>query len=198
MKIHTLILGQMLNCCYIIESHGSAIVIDPSWSMDVIESFLERHNLQPAAVIFTHGHYDHLFNAADLLKRYNIKGYIEKGDVELADLPADLLQIFSGDYKTKIADLPVEFLHTPGHTKGSVCVMIGNSLFTGDTLFPGACGRSDFPGSCPRQLQDSLARLAKLPGATKVYSGHVYGKDNSSETTIGHEVKTNPFIKLSI
>lgn len=198
MKIHTLVLGQMMNCCYIVENNGAAILIDPSWQMDTIEDFLTRHNLKPAAAIFTHGHYDHLYNAAELLQKYNIKGYIEQGDVKMSELPAGLLQIFAGDFKADIAGLPVEFLHTPGHSKGSVCVMIEGNLFTGDTLFPGACGRTDLPGSDPKQIQKSLERLAHLPPQTKVYSGHTYGPRGGGETTIAHEIKTNPYIKLAV
>ena len=194
MKIHTLVLGDMMNCCYIVENKGQAIIIDPSWQMQTIYDFLEAKNLKPAAAVFTHGHYDHLYDAAQLLKKYDIKGYIEEGDVELSALPKDLLHIFKGDYKANLAGLDVEFLHTPGHSRGSVCVKIANDLFTGDTLFPGACGRVDLPGSDARAMQKSLARLAQLPPGIKVYSGHTYGDGGDSETTIGQEIKTNPFM----
>ena len=195
MKIHTLVLGDMMNCCYIVENNGQAIIIDPSWQMQVIYDFLESKNLKPAAALFTHGHYDHLHDAADLLKKYNIKGYIEEGDVRMSALPKELLHIFKGDYKANLAGLDVEFLHTPGHSKGSVCVKIGNDLFTGDVLFPGACGRVDLPGSDARAMQKSLQRIARMPPATKVYSGHAY---NGNETTVGQETKTNPFVKLAL
>lgn len=198
MKIHTLVLGDMLNCSYVAENGSQALLIDPSWQMQVIYDLLERRGLTPTAALFTHGHYDHLHGAAKLLKKYGIKGYIEEGDVQMSALPAQLLHIFKGDYKAKLAGLDVEFLHTPGHSRGSVCIKIGLDLFTGDTLFPGACGRADLPGSNPEDLQNSLERLAQLPPETRVYSGHSYGPRDNGQTTIGHEVKTNPFVKLAL
>ncbi|MDR1123976.1 MAG: MBL fold metallo-hydrolase [Elusimicrobiota bacterium] len=198
MKIHTLVLGDMLNCSYIIETGAQALLVDPSWQMQTIYDLLEQNGLKPAAALFTHGHYDHLHGAAELLEKYGIKGYIEESDVLMSALPARLLHIFKGDYKTKLAGLDIEFLHTPGHSRGSVCIKIGEDLFTGDTLFPGGCGRADLPGSNPKDLQNSLERLAHLPPETKVYSGHCYGPGESAQTTIGHEIKTNPFIKLAL
>jgi glyoxylase-like metal-dependent hydrolase (beta-lactamase superfamily II) len=166
--------------------------------MQQIYDLLEKENLEPKAVLFTHGHYDHLYNAADLLKKYEIKGYIEESDKELSSLPAHLLTTYKGDFKKNLIGLSVEFLHTPGHTRGSVSIKINDAVFTGDTLFPGACGRTDLPGSDPRDMQLSLERLSHLPPDTKVYSGHTYGAGESSITTIGHEVKNNPYVKLSL
>ncbi|MDR0646789.1 MAG: MBL fold metallo-hydrolase [Elusimicrobiota bacterium] len=198
MKIRTLILGEMLNCTYIAENNGRALIIDPSWQMDNIYCVLEENKLTPQAVIFTHGHFDHLQGAAQLLKKYNLKGYIEENDVLLSGIQPDLLQPFKGDFKTNIIGLPVEFMHTPGHTKGSICIKIEDAVFTGDTLFAGACGRTDFEESDPAQMQKSLIRLAGLPPETKVYSGHAYGQDENSGTTIGCEIKNNPFMKLAV
>jgi glyoxylase-like metal-dependent hydrolase (beta-lactamase superfamily II) len=186
----------MLNRTYIVQNGERALIIDPSWRMHAIYALLEEKNLKPEAVVFTHGHYDHLHGAAELLEKYKIKAYIEENDVGLSQIPLSLLKTFKDDFKTDIIGLQAEFLHTPGHTPGSVCLKINGAVFTGDTLFPGACGRTDLPGSNPKQMQESLERLAHLPPETKVYSGHSYGDDGGGETTIGAEVKTNPFIKL--
>jgi glyoxylase-like metal-dependent hydrolase (beta-lactamase superfamily II) len=198
MKIHTLILGDMLNCAYIIENEGRAAIIDPSWQMNAIYSALEQNKLAPEAVIFTHGHFDHTQGAAQLLKKYGLKGHIEEHDVLLSGIPSDLLLPFKGDFKTILAGLPMEFMHTPGHTQGSICIKIVDAVFTGDTLFAGACGRTDFEESDATQMQKSLARLAALPPETKVYSGHSYGPDENNDTTIGYEIKNNPFMKLAL
>jgi glyoxylase-like metal-dependent hydrolase (beta-lactamase superfamily II) len=198
MKIFTLILGDMLNCVYIVANNNEALIIDPSWDMPAIYKLAEKEKLTPKAVLLTHGHYDHLYNAAELLKKYNIKAYIEENDKELSALPEDLLITFKGDYKADLIGLSAEFIHTPGHTGGSVSIKINDSVFTGDTLFPGACGRTDLPGSNPRDMQLSLERLAHLPPGTKVYSGHAYGPDGGGVTTIGDEVKNNPFVRLSL
>lgn len=198
MKVYTLELGSMGNCTYIVENDGEAIIIDPSWEMEKIYEVLEKENLKPAAVIFTHGHYDHLTNVADLLNKYKLKGYLEQHDEELSGLPANLLRTFKGDMTEHIAGLPVEFMHTPGHTPGSCSIRIDSVVFTGDTLFPNACGRTDLPGSSAVQLQKSLERLAHLLPGTVVYAGHSYGPDGSSVTTIGKEIKDNPFVKLAL
>lgn len=199
MQIHTLILGQMGNCCYIIGNGGKAIIIDPSWDMRAIDEFTAERELETAAVIFTHGHYDHLDGAAELIKNYKLKAYIEESDIALSRLPPGILQPFKGDYAVDIAGLRVQFLHTPGHTPGSCCMLIGGDLFTGDTLFPGACGRTDFPGGDPRQMHASLARLAALPPATKIHAGHAMsGQDGSNRSTIADELKCNPYIKMAL
>lgn len=198
MKVHTLELGAMGNCTYVVENQNKAIIIDPSWDMPAIENFLEELNLTLAAVFFTHGHYDHCTNAQELLQAHNLKGYMEESDTYLARVAPEFLQTFKGDCSVEAAGLKADFLHTPGHTPGSCCIMIEDCVFTGDTLFPGAAGRTDFPGSSPKQMQDSLERLAHLPPATKVYSGHAYGPHGNSDSTIGYEVKNNPFIKLAL
>lgn len=199
MKVYTFELGRMSNCSYIVENNGEGIIIDPSWEIGKIEQTLKEENIKPVAVIFTHGHYDHLTNAEVLLRKYNLKGYIERSDRELAsNIPNSMLQTFEGDYAEKIAGLPVIFMHTPGHTPGSCCIHIESVIFTGDTLFPGACGRTDLPGSSSLELGKSLERLSHLIAGTVVYSGHAYGGEGSGVTTIGDEVKNNPFIKLAV
>lgn len=194
MKTHTLSLGQMQNSTYIVENQGKALLIDPTWDMPAIYTFLQENKLTPEAVIFTHGHYDHVFNAKDLLEKFNLKAIIHEDDITMSELPENLLTPISGDLNTTIIGLPVEIMHTPGHSKGSISIKIDGAVFTGDTLFAGACGRTDLPGSDVSQMQKSLERLAHLPPETIVYAGHSYGE----ATTIGQERKTNPFIKLSL
>lgn len=198
MKIHTLELGPMANCCYIAQNGKEAVIIDPSWDMPQIYGLLQNLKIIPAAVLFTHGHYDHCTNAPELLKRYNIKGYIEAQDLKLSAMPAELLTVFNGDFKTEAAGMEIKFIHTPGHTAGSCCILIEGSVFTGDTLFPGGAGRTDFPESQPQMLFKSLARLAKLPQETPVYCGHAYGPQGGSITTIAYETRTNPFLRQAL
>jgi glyoxylase-like metal-dependent hydrolase (beta-lactamase superfamily II) len=198
MKVNTLVLGDMQNCAYVVENGGGALIIDPSWDMGAIYNLLAANNLTPGAVIFTHGHFDHNANAAELLTKYNLKAYIEESDAALSGLPPELLQTFKGDFALTAAGMDIKILHTPGHTPGSVCVMIEGVIFTGDTLFAGAIGRTDFPGGDIKQMRQSLTRLAKLPAQTKVYAGHTYGEGGEADTTIGQEVKTNPYVKLAL
>ncbi len=196
MKVYTLHVGDMANCTYIVENNGEGIIIDPAWDMDKIEKVLEDYKIKPVCVIFTHGHYDHITNAEQLLRKYNIKAYIQQGDLHMLSFPPELLNVYSGDKTELIIGLIVNFMHTPGHSQGSSCIRIENVVFTGDTLFPGACGRTDLPGSDPKEMRKSLKRLANLLPGTVVYCGHAYGVDNGSITTIGDEVKNNPFMNM--
>ena len=195
MKIITLQLGQMGNCTYIVHKNGQGLIIDPSWQMDEIYQTLEKNQITPKAVLFTHGHYDHLTGAQDLLGKYKIKGYIGKEDIELSDLPKDLLIPIEDNCTLEIAGMTVDFIHTPGHTKGSYCIKIDNNLFSGDTLFTGSIGRTDLPGGNTREMQKSLILLSKLPHETEVYCGHAYGP--SFKTTIKEELENNSFMKIA-
>jgi len=198
MKVHTLELGTMGNCCYIVQNGPKAIIIDPSWDMPQIYGLLRELKITPAAVFFTHGHYDHCTNAEELLKKYNIKGYIEAEDLALSGLPQELLNTFKGDFKTEIAGIKAEFIHTPGHTAGSCCIAVESGVFTGDTLFPGGAGRTDFPESRPELMFKSLERLAHLPQQTVLYCGHAYGPQGGSVTTVAYESRTNPFLRHAL
>ena len=196
MKIKTPVLGLMANCCYIIsDEDNNAILIDPAWSIKDIETYLKTENLIPKAVFFTHGHFDHVKRADAIIKKFKIPAYIEEGDAKVSEISANLLETYKGDKKFKIGKLNIEILHTPGHSEGSVCIKIGDNLFTGDTLFKTVCGRTDLPGSDPKKMQKSLKRLSQLPPKTKIFTGHEY---NGYESTIEEELKTNHFLKMAI
>lgn len=195
MEIITLQLGQMGNCTYLVHKNGQGLIIDPSWDIDEIYRTLEENKITPKAVLFTHGHYDHLTGAHNLLEKYKIKGYIGKEDIALSELPKNLLFPIEKDCTLEIAGIKVDFIHTPGHTKGSYCIKIENALFSGDTLFTGSIGRTDLPGGNSREMQKSLVCLSKLPPETEVYCGHAYGP--SFKTTIKEELKNNSFMKIA-
>ena len=133
--------------------------------------------------------------AQDLLGKYKIKGYIGKEDIKLSELPEALLISIKDNCSLEIAGIKVDFIHTPGHTKGSYCIKIGNNLFSGDTLFTGSIGRTDLPGGNAREMQKSLVLLSKLSPETEVYCGHSYGP--SFKTTIKEELKNNSFMKIA-
>jgi glyoxylase-like metal-dependent hydrolase (beta-lactamase superfamily II) len=196
MKIQTLVLGPMGNCTYIISQNGNAVLIDPSWDMEEIE--LRLTGLKLSAVFFTHGHFDHVKDVEPFLKRRGIKAYIEENDVSLSGLAPKVLQAFKSSKKIAVDGFDVEIIHTPGHSAGSACVKIGDKLFTGDTLFPGACGRVDLPGSNPREMRQSLYLLSQLPPEIKIYAGHGYGADGGSSSTIGSEREHNRFMEKAI
>ena len=163
--------------------------------------------MQLTAALVTHFHPDHLggnmmghriVGAADLLERnVPLKVYLHKTEAPYANQIAglsdsDIVAVESGD-EVKLGELPVTFIHTPGH--GSQCFLVGGCLVSGDTLFIGSCGRVDLPGSDPSQLYDSLVnKLKRLPDDTVLYPGHDYADRPSS--TIGEEKRRNMYMRF--
>lgn len=194
--IETINLGPMGNCTYLITQGADALLIDPAWDPDYLINLIQTRKLHLHGVFFTHGHFDHVKFADRLLSHFNLKGYLEEKDIELAGLPSQLLHLYAGNQQIKIGPFDVRITPTPGHTAGCVCIGVGDALFTGDTLFVGACGRVDLPSSDPRQMRESLRLLASLPENTRIFSGHDYGGRNSS--TIGEEKKNNPFMRNAL
>ncbi|WP_428071347.1 MBL fold metallo-hydrolase [Candidatus Avelusimicrobium alvi] len=196
MNIDVINLGPMDNCIYLVSEGQDALLIDPAWDMNFLEHTLQEKGLRLLAVFFTHGHFDHVKFAQDLLEKHRLKGYMEKNDVILSGIDAHMLNAYSGEQTFDVGPFRVEIIPTPGHTAGGVCIKIGNALFTGDTLFPGACGRVDLPSSDPREMRRSLVKLSKLPEDTQIFAGHSYGGKCSS--TIGYERVKNPFMRNAI
>lgn len=196
MEINVINLGPMDNCTYLITQGTQALLIDPAWDMNFLEHILAEKILTLCGVLFTHGHFDHVKFAQNLLEKTGLKGYLEKNDVELSGINPQFLHTYIGEQTFKIASFDVHIIPTPGHTAGSVCIQIGHALFTGDTLFPGACGRVDLPTSSPRAMRESLVKLANLPEDTQIFAGHSYGGKCSS--TIGYERVKNPFMRNAL
>jgi hydroxyacylglutathione hydrolase len=179
--------GQMANFTYIIadEESGDAAIIDPSWDLDEVLHALKKNGWCAKYVINTHTHFDHVLGneqvagvtGAKIVQHKNSQ--LEK-DIAVSD--EDVIEI--GSIKLRV-------LHTPGHSKDSMCLVLdGQLIFTGDTLFVGNCGRTDLPGSDPAEMYHSLFdRLGKLDDGLVVYPGHNYGPTPTS--TIGREKKTN-------
>jgi len=184
--------GKMDNFLYIVSSNNEFVVVDPSWGFDEIKNYYEKTGKKLLAVLITHGHFDHTNDLDKIKKHFN--------DIEIFASDKDS-NLFSSDIRftdislkdnIKISDFCFDIIQTPGHTPGSVCYLYEGNLFTGDTLFCGACGRVDLPGSNPESMRLSLIKLSSLPDKIVVWPGHNY---NSSKTTIGEEKKNNIFIK---
>ena len=195
-NIEPIALGPMGNCTYLVTQGTDALLIDPAWEPDYLIGLLAQRSLHLCGVLFTHGHFDHVKFADKLLRHFGLKAYLEEKDVVLSGLPADVLQPYAGDQTFQIGPFTVNILATPGHTAGGVCIGVGDALFTGDTLFVGACGRVDLPSSDARQMRESLRRLAALPENTRILSGHGYGGRFGS--TVGEEKRTNPFMRNAL
>lgn len=196
MQIDAIKLGPMDNCTYLVTKGKDALLVDPAWDMNFLEHTLTQNNLNLRGVFFTHGHFDHVKFAQDLLKKYGVKAWLEAHDVPLAGIDEQFLHVYSGAQHVQAGPFDVNIIPTPGHTAGCVCLQIEDALFTGDTLFPGACGRVDLPTSNPRDMRKSLLLLSKLPEDTRIFAGHSYGGKCSS--TIGYERIHNPFMRNAI
>jgi len=195
-NIKTLNFGPMANSTYIVSDSESSncFIVDPSWDMQSIENTLAKENLKPAFIILTHGHFDHSKNLCELVKKLNVPVYIHKEDVFMLEkIPSENIKTLKGDCELKLNGTKIEIIHTPGHTKGGICILIEKNLFTGDTLFVGQCGRVDFPYSAPEKMHESLVKLSKMDKDIKILPGHM-----PETSTIGNEIKTNSCLKLAL
>ncbi|MEA2678914.1 MAG: hypothetical protein QOK03_636 [Candidatus Binataceae bacterium] len=203
-------IGPMANFVYLIgDTHThKAAVVDPAWDVDAILEFARKEGYEIDKILITHYHPDHLGGsmmgtnvqgAADLIGKVKAKVYVNKAEAEgtkrvagLSD--SDLMVVEAGDV-AKVGEIPVKFLHTPGHTPGSQCFLVEGNLISGDTLFVGSCGRVDLPGSDPKAMYYSLNHTLKnLDDATVVYPGHAYSSDSS--TTIGNQKRHNMYMRF--
>lgn len=181
------------------ERTRDALVIDPSInSTDKIIQAAKSSNARIKYIVNTHGHFDHIWDNAKLKKETNAMivchkldaSKLKNPDLVLFKMPVLLrasehdILVGEGD-KIKINGLLFKIIHTPGHTKGGICLYEENQkiLFSGDTLFNGTYGRVDLPDSDEKEMKQSLQKLSKLPKDVKVYPGH------GRETTIGDELE---------
>ncbi len=190
-------LGPMANYVYFIGDPKSRVVavVDPAWDVDRIVEMAEEHDLTIAKILVTHSHFDHINGVEDLLNRTQAKVYINKAEADfMKAVWPDLVKVESGD-TTNVGDVQITFIHTPGHTPGSQCFLVQSNLISGDTLFIGACGRCDLPGSSPEDMYYSLTqKLAKLDDRTIVFPGHNYAARPYS--TIADEKRFNPYLQF--
>lgn len=205
MKIVTLPVGSIEANCYLIydETSNEALIIDPGAQGQLIMNKVDELGLKVKYIVNTHGHGDHIganqyvkdTTGAVLLVHEEDGPMLTDPGKNLSSMmglsinkptPDRLLQ--EGD-SIQVGSLSFTFIHTPGHTPGGIC-MIGHGVcFSGDTLFDGSVGRSDFPGGSHDQLINSIKnKLLTLPMTTMVYPGH------GNPTTIGREMKSNPFL----
>ena len=183
MTVDSLVLGPLGTNCYILSAapDGDAVVIDPASRPERIREALAGRRV--AAVLLTHGHFDHT-GALSAFEGCPI--YIHRLDAPMLGDPYLSVAQIVHDRKPRpaatdmledgdvlhLAGLEIHVVHTPGHTPGGVTYRIGDALFTGDTLFQGSCGRTDFPGGSWETEQRSIRRLLSLPGNYTVYPGH--------------------------
>lgn len=173
---------------------GHGIVVDAAAAPKTYLDALQAEGATLTHILLTHGHYDHVGAVAELRKATGCKVYLDPADAmgsQMLPLTRDLVdENWPASDALTIDDLTFRIYHTPGHTPGSVCLLCGNLLFSGDTLFAGSCGRTDLPGGSMQQMQQSLSLLANLPVAeeTQVLPGH------EAFSTMGRERRSNPYL----
>jgi len=188
--------------CWLLAAEGSddAVVVDPGFEPDRVHALLEAAGKRPVAVLATHAHLDHM-GTGGVFAGDEIPVFVHEADaIAFTDLPAwgaggpnplaevkDLRTIADGDVLA-FAGFSIEVVHTPGHTPGHCCFRTDALLFSGDLVFAGSIGRSDFPNSDPGAMQASLRRFLTLPDDLPVLPGH------GPDTTVGRERATNPFL----
>ena len=186
MKVYQLEVGSMQNFTYILEDEqtSEAVILDPSWDLDLIVEIIEKNSLQVKYIINTHHHFDHTIGNDAIVKKTNSKIIQHKASTLKNDMT-----VSDGD-TIRFGNSVLTVFHTPGHSEDSMCLIGDGKSFTGDTLFVGNCGRVDLPGGSARKLYHSLFDVIhKMDENLVLYPGHNYG--SSPTSTIGREKKTN-------
>ena len=202
-------IGPMQNYTYIIGSRESreVAIVDPAWDIDSLVSRINERGYKLTAALATHYHPDHVGGSfsghnvegvAELMAVNPVKVYAHKAEADgikkvTALSESDLVRVESGD-TLKIGNIEVEFLHTPGHTPGSQCFRIKNTLVSGDTLFINGCGRVDLPGSDATEMFNSMRKLCDLPDDTLLLPGHNYG--HVPNATMGETKNMNVYLRI--
>ena len=194
LKIYTLPLGAYQANCYIVHeaSSGTCCVIDPGAHPEIILSRLSELGMTADAILLTHGHFDHVGAVRELAAETGCRVYLCEADLSLPPVitagPLYYTDLYGEGDVLHLAGLTFSILHTPGHTPGSVCILTEDTMFTGDTLFAGSCGRTDMPGGSQDDMRQSLARLSGLSTDYIICPGH------GCRTTLGEEKKSNPYL----
>lgn len=205
-KIDSRILGMVGTNCYLLCNMDikECVLIDPADSQDEISRMIDESGCSLKGILLTHGHFDHIMAADAVRDKYGVKVYascdekntLEQPHINLGEAYGLKLSVKADVWHKdgeilKLAGFDIEALHTPGHTEGGTCYYIREIgvLFSGDTLFCGSVGRTDFPGGSMSEIVRSIKeKVMVLPDDTKVYPGHGEG------TSVGYERENNPFL----
>lgn len=184
--------------CYVIcdEETMEAVILDPGGDSDYLINQIDKIGAKVKYILLTHGHVDHVGGVVDIKKKYNVPFYIHKADEEMIMMGADVfgdLPVADGYIKEgdviAFGNLKAKCIHTPGHTPGGVCFQIGDKVFTGDTLFQGSIGRTDFAGGSYEEIISSIVnKILPLGDNVEVYPGH------GPKSSVIFEKARNPFL----
>ena len=204
MKVLQQPLGPVQANCYLVMENHHAILIDPADMYPNLEFILKENECTLEAIVLTHAHFDHISGVDKIVDVFHCDVYLNPNEFDfLQDSDLNSSSAFYMDVtcvakckpilegKNTIAGFDIEALHTPGHTEGGSCYYIREIgvIFSGDTLFCGSVGRTDFPGGSMSEIVRSIKeKVMVLPDDTKVYPGHGEG------TSVGYERENNPFL----
>ena len=207
MKIKKYVVGMIGTNCYLVinEETKESVMVDPGAYPAKVKNAVKEQGLKLKAVLLTHAHFDHIMGLSDVMEDVKVTIYVEEADIPMmTDGESNLSSTYvRGGYRfeeavpvsdgqqLEIAGFQFRVIHTPGHTKGSCCYYLKDEgvLFSGDTVFYGSVGRTDFPGGSTAEIVRSLHKLVdSLPEETEVFPGH------DASTTIGYEKRYNPFV----
>jgi hydroxyacylglutathione hydrolase len=198
MKIQTFTVGMLSTNCYVVSCPEikEAIIIDPGFEADYeaeqVIRYVDETSLKVKFIVNTHGHADHISGDLVLKRKYGVPVYIHTYDAgclnDLGDNLSPVNVLLEDGGLLKFGRVTLKVMHTPGHSLGSISLVGETLVFTGDTLFAGGIGRTDFAGGSDRDMRASLQKLVALPDDYVVYPGH------GCTSTIGEEKRVNPFL----
>jgi len=198
MLIETFTVGLLSTNCYVAHSQltKEAIIIDPGLELPTeaqqIFDYIKEAGLKPKLIVNTHRHEDHTSGNVAIQSEYNIPIYIHKLDATaLEDMEKDNFPqpvLLEEGNTISFGNETLRIMHTPGHTPGSICLIGDRIAFTGDTLFAGGIGRTDFSGGSDIEMERSLKRMMSLPDPLMIYPGH------GPTSIMGEEKRVNPFL----
>lgn len=190
---------------YLVTEGQEGVLIDPVADKSYIEELLSENDITLKGVIYTHGHFDHIASANEIYKQFGCNIYVHESESDMLVKPELNLSVFfgkrfvfegidrlilvSGNQDISIGNIKFKILHTPGHTPGCICIIYDDSVFTGDTLFKGSIGRTDFPGGDFDVMKKSLDKLKTLDSSLSFHPGH------GESGTIGDEIASNPYME---
>ena len=197
MEVKVIKSGLLQTNSYVVSIDNNCVIIDPAFAYQDIVDYIQAKNVKVLAILLTHGHFDHIDATDSLAKLYQCHVYIGKDDVELVldsnlngskkylrrdmTLNSKYITAFDKEIILKLDNFMIDVMFTPGHSKGSCCYLIGNQLFSGDTLFRNGIGRVDLPGGDEIAMDSSLRYIFTLNNDVMVFPGH------GDETTISKE-----------
>jgi len=203
LKVKKLELGFFKVNCYILSLDEKDIIIDPGADFNTIQQYLKKENIKPDFILNTHGHYDHIGAVTDVISNYNIPFYIHELEEPIIKDPEKNLSSFFGknglslktynlikksDYNY-FADFGIKIVNTAGHTPGSIIIIAGNCVFTGDLLFKESVGRTDLAGGDIIQMKKSLVKIKSMEAEMELHPGH------GPSSTLEHELKNNYYLQ---